>query len=54
MLIELLVVLVVLAIACWIISVLPIPASTFPIKTVLYVVIGIIAIVYLLRLAGIA
>ncbi len=52
--ISLLVVLAALAIACWIVSILPIPASSFPIKTVLYVIIGVIAIFYLLRFAGIA
>lgn len=54
MLISLLVVLIVLAIVCWIISILPIPAGPFPIKTVAYVVVGVIAIIYLLRFAGIA
>lgn len=54
MLISLLVVLLVLCIVCWIISILPIPASPFPIKTILYVVVGLIAIVYLLRFAGVA
>lgn len=52
MLITLLVVLLVLCIAAWIISILPIPAGPFPIKTVLYVLLGVIAIVYLLRFAG--
>lgn len=54
MLIQLLIVLAVLAIVLWIISILPIPASSFPIKTVLYIIVGIAAIVYLLRFAGIA
>lgn len=54
MLISIIVVLLVLAIACWIVSILPIPAGPFPIKTILYVLIGVVAIVYLLRFAGIA
>ena len=54
MLVSLLIVLVVLCIAAWIISILPIPAGPFPIKTILYVILGVIAIVYLLRTAGIA
>lgn len=54
MLIHLLIVLAVLAIVCWIISILPLPASSFPIKTVVYVIVGIVAIIYLLRFAGIA
>ncbi len=52
--ISLLIVLAVLAIVCWIISILPIPASQFPIKTILYVIVGVIAIFYLLRFGGIA
>jgi hypothetical protein len=52
--VTLLVVLLVLALVCWLISILPIPASPFPIKTIAYVIVGIIAIVYLLRFAGIA
>ncbi len=53
MLIQLLVVLLVLALVCWIVSIIPIPASSFPIRTIAYVIVGIIAIVYLLRFAGI-
>jgi hypothetical protein len=54
MLTSLLITLVVLAIVCWIISVLPLPASRFPIKNILYVVVAIIAIAYLLRFGGLA
>lgn len=50
---SLLIVLAVLVIVCWIISILPIPASPFPIKTILYVIVGVVAIVYLLRFAAI-
>lgn len=52
--ITLIVVLLCLALACWIVSIIPIPAGPFPIKTILYVLIGVAAIVYLLRFAGIA
>ncbi len=54
MLVSLIVVLLVLCIAAWIVSILPIPASPFPIKTILFVLLGVIAIIYLLRFAGIA
>lgn len=52
--IGLLVVLAVLCIVVWIISVLPIPASPLPIRNILYVIVGLAAIIYLLRFAGIA
>jgi hypothetical protein len=54
MLVSLLIALLVLAIVCWIISILPLPASRFPIKTVLYIIVAIIAIAYLLRVGGLA
>lgn len=53
MLITLLVLLVVLCIVAWIISVIPFPASPIPFKTIAYIVLAIIAIVYLLRITGV-
>lgn len=53
MLLTVLIFLIVLALVCWIIQLLPIPAGRFPIKTILYIVVAVIAVVYLLRLAGI-
>jgi hypothetical protein len=54
MLISLVVVIAVLVIVCWIISILPTPPGGFPLKTVLYVLAGLVAVVYLLRIAGLA
>lgn len=50
MLIELLIFVIVLLLVLWLISILPIPATgAFPLRTVLYVVVVVVAIVYLLR-----
>lgn len=49
MLIELFVVIVVFCIAWLIISILPTPASTPLVKTILYILLGVAAILYLLR-----
>lgn len=53
MLIHLLIVLVVLCLVAWLIDILPIPASRFPIKTIVYVILIIVAIVYLLGFLGV-
>lgn len=49
MLISLLVAVIVFALILWLIGFLPLPDSPFPIKTVLYVVVVVAAIIYLLR-----
>lgn len=55
MLLSLIIVLVVLAIVCWIISIIPLPAGApAMVRTIAYIIVAIIAIVYLLRVAGIA
>lgn len=49
MLVSLLITVLVFCVILWIVSIIPFPSSPFPIKTVVYVVIAVIFIVYLLR-----
>ena len=50
---SLLIVLAVLVIVCWIISVVPLPAGApASTKTVAYIIVAIIAIVWLLKFGG--
>lgn len=48
-LIPILVALLIFAIVVWLISLLPLPASSIPFKTILYVLAAIVLIVFLLR-----
>lgn len=50
MLISLLITIIILGLICWVISILPIDAR---LKTIAYVVVAIIALVYLLRHLGV-
>lgn len=54
MLVSLLVLLVVLCIVAWIISVIPFPPNTIPFKTIAYIVLAIVAIIYILRITGVS
>lgn len=48
MLIPILIALLIFALVVWVIGILPLPTSPFPVKTILYVVATIILILYLL------
>ena len=52
-LVTILIYCVVFAIAYWIVSILPIPATVAWLRTVLYILLGLIAIVLLLGLVGV-
>lgn len=53
MLFSLLVLLVILCIVAWIISILPLPASPIPFRTIAYVVLALIAIYEVMKLTGV-
>jgi hypothetical protein len=48
-LIPILIALLIFAVVVWIISLLPLPSSPIPLKTILYVLAAIVLIVFLLR-----
>jgi len=52
-LIGLLIAFIVLAIVCWIISLIPLPAPMQPFRSVMYIIVALIAIVYLLNDFGV-
>jgi hypothetical protein len=47
--ISVLIAFLIFALVCWIISVIPLPESPFPIKVVLYVLAAVAMIIFLLR-----
>lgn len=48
-LIPLLIAMLIFAIMCWVISLLPLPAAPIPIKPILYAIAAVVLIIYLLR-----
>jgi hypothetical protein len=52
-LISLIAAVLILCIVCWIISILPLPSGSPPfIRTVLYIIVGIVIILWLMQIGG--